>query len=173
MITRIAVILSLLFLVGCMKTMTLENGKSKVPIKSEVYKNRSKFDRSLLSIVDTSVVYKYCWINGKTSNIYGVYRFYPEGQFNEFIINGNRRSGERDFDPKFNGYRGVYYLENNRIRYDEFGPVTQNRRTGKLTGTFSFKGDTLFVIQDTDTRLVHIYLKHELPPECMQFKADW
>jgi hypothetical protein len=159
--------------IGCMKTMTLENGRTKVPVEAEVYRNRSKFNESLLKIIDTSVVYKHVSIYGISSKAYWVYRFYPNGQFNLFIIDADRSSGEKDFDPKFNGYRGVYYLEKNRIRFDRFGPINENRQTGKLTGTFNFNGDTLFVVEDKNKPYSKSCIKYVPPPEYMQYKADW
>ena len=51
-------------------------------------------------------------------------------------------------DPLFTGYRGIYYTENDIIRYNLFAEIGQRQQTGKITGTLTFGGDILYVKRD-------------------------
>jgi len=78
-----------------MKTYLLLDKITDVPLSSSVYKNKSKFDTSLLTTIDTSVVYEEYDMN---KNIvmsldkctacrgYRVYKFYSNGCLNMFFL---------------------------------------------------------------------------------------
>jgi hypothetical protein len=182
----VAILLLLITIVlvgeGCIRTMVLQNGRNKVPVNPGVYKSRVKFDRSLLSIIDTSVVYesfskKFQTVerldNHQESNYYSAWRFYPNGNLNLFYFNKFIELGEKNYDPSFCGYRGVYYLQDSLIRYDLFGPIDEIRTIGRLSGTLTFDGEYLYVLEDSRFMDLEVFVKRVLPPECMQFKADW
>jgi len=165
-----------------MKTITLQNGRTKVPAKNNAYKNKMKSDNSLLKIVDINVVYEkfnkhYNVLQRLDTNVetkvYGVYRFYPNGKFNKFFIDKRDVFNKNDFNPRYNGYRGVYYWDKNQIRYDLFAESNELGWIGKLTGTFTFSGDTLYVKRDVDKTHIDIYIKRKLPPSYLDHKADW
>ena len=167
---------------ACMRTFTLQNGRTDVPAKTIVYKNKAKFDKSLLNVIDTGVVYeefnqRYNVLQRLDSHIetsvYGAYRFYLDGCFNLFSIRRNTPLNPNDFNPEYNGKRGVYYLKENTVRYDLFAEINQVGWTGKLTGSFTFSEDTLYVKSDISRRGVEIYIKRKLPPEYFKHKADW
>jgi len=165
-----------------MKTVTLQNGRTKVPAKSDVYKNKDKFHKSLLTLIDTAVVYEefnkqYNILqrldNHIETSFYGCYRFYPDGRLNYFVLNRNKPSDLNDFNPEYRGYRGVYYSENDKIRFDLFAEIDDMQNIGKITGTLIIKGDTLYVMRDVDKRYIDIYIKRELPPGYLDYKANW
>jgi hypothetical protein len=167
---------------ACMKTFTLQNGRTKVPTKTLVYKNKVNFEKALLNVVDTAVVYeefnkRYNVLtrldNHIETSFYAVYRFYPNGELNYFVLDRDRPQGTNDFNPEYKGYRGVYYSEKSKIKYDLFAPSNELRWIGKLTGEFTFSGDTLYVRRDESPKEVDIYIKRTLPPEYFQYKANW
>jgi hypothetical protein len=165
------------------KTNTLLNGVTKVPFNTEVYLNKLNFDNSLLNIVDTNVIYeehnrRYNVLSRLDDHVetsfYGAYRFYPNGYFNYYTLDRSR-SGllvSNDLNPEFDGQRGVYYKENSKIRFDLFAEINQNQWIGELNGTFTFSGDTLYVKRDV-LEYTKIYVKRELPKECLNYKVDW
>lgn len=177
-------------LLSCnMKTYKLLNKRTKVPVDATAYNNKSKFNSLLLNNVDTSVIYeefdtRYNILkrldNHIESSIYNVYKFYPNGCINNFYLDRrNEPIPINELNPLFTGYRGVYYSENNKIRYDLFAEIDQRQHTGKITGTLTFSGDTLYVKRDDRKGLnatdysTEIYIKRKLPPEYFVYKADW
>jgi hypothetical protein len=172
-----------------MKVYTLLDKVTDVPKSNAVYKNKSKFTSTLLGIVDTGVVYEEFDPNYniltrldnhiENNNLYRLFRFYPNGCFNRFTINKDKNLDVIFFDPNYAGYRGVYYADNSKIRYDFFAGIDQRQHTGKITGTLTFSGDTLYVKRDDRKGLnatdysTEIYIKRKLPPEYFQYKANW
>ena len=191
---RIAVLYVLLiFFFSCsIKTTTLENGLTKVALNKNVYKNISKFEKNLLDMVDTSVVYEsfteknYYGINdSETVNIvdrlnfkdsrviYSCYKFYDNGKMNLFILNRNDSVlTQKTFDPNYNGYRGIYYRNKNKILGDLITRVTGYGRIGKSRTEFEFVGDTLFVYSEP-YKHKSIYLKRKIQTELLEHKAEW
>lgn len=167
---------------SCIKTFTLQNGRTKVPAKAIVYKNKKNFDKVLLNVIDTAIVYeqfnnRYNVLqrldNHIETSVYSSYRFYSDGSFNVFFMDREEPSSLNDLNPDYNGRRGVYYLKENNIRYDFFSAINQWGWVGKLTGEFTFSGDTLYVNRDVSPKEVDIYIKRKLPTEYFQFKANW
>ncbi len=188
--TRIILVGAVFCAVSCsvlhMKTYTLANGRSRVPADNSVYANKSKFDKSLLDIIDTEAIYEeydthYKTLSRLDTNVetatYGCYRFYPDGCLNFFTLNRNEAITALDFDPSYRGYRGVYYLENGKIHCDLFAEINQQQDIGKLTATLEFRGDTLLLQSDKTSTgrnpQVRIYIKRKLPEGYLKFKADW
>ena len=167
---------------ACMKTFTLQNGRTKVPTKTLVYKNKVNFDKALLNVIDTGVVYeqfnkRYNVLqrldNHIETSVYSSYRFYSDGSFNVFFMDRDKPLNPNDLNPEYNGKRGVYYLKEKTIRYDLFAETNQWGWIGKLIGEFTFSGDTLYVRRDESPKEVDIYIKRKLPPEYFQYKANW
>lgn len=113
---------SVVLTTACMRTFTLSNGITKVPAKPEVYKNKTKFDNPLLMSIDTKSIYeefdqRYHVLQRSNTHtgtsIYGAYRFYANGTFNLFFLDGDKPLEPTNFNPEHNGYRGVYYSEEN------------------------------------------------------------
>lgn len=171
-----------LTLASCMKTLTLQNGVTRIPADSSVYVNKIKFTKELLKVVDTNVVYesynmRYQELDRLDTHReithYYVYRFYPNGCFNCFVINKKKELDTVEFNPDYNGLRGVYYSETNKIRYDFFASINDHLDMGRITGEFIFSGDTLFVTRDDLPGNNRIYIKRRLPAEYFQYKATW
>lgn len=184
MINRyLIVILSITVLFGCrLQTYTLQDNITKVPSDTAVYKNKLKFDASLLSIIDTGVVYEQYSVERNSlyrtdtnfdTEFYGVFRFYSNGCFNSFILMRGDVLDTNTFSPEFSGYRGVYYKEKNKLRYDLFAESNELRHIGKLTGTFEFSGDTLYTIRDVDKKYVEVYIKRKLPMQYLNHTTNW
>ena len=164
-----------------MKTFTLQNSRTKVPAKAVVFKNRAKFDKTLLNVIDTGVIYeqfnqKYNVLQRLDTHLetsmYGAYRFYLDGRFNLFFIDRNKPLDPNDLNPDYNGKRGVYYRNENKIHYELFAEINQWGWVGKLTGSFTFEGDKLYVKRDK-LEEVEIYVKRKLPREYFKYKANW
>jgi hypothetical protein len=172
-----------------MRVYTLLDNITRVPLNLDDYVNKNKFNKSLLNLFDTAVVYEEF---NKEKNIlerfnfcqscqkrYLVYRFYPNGCFNVFAFEKDKLPLIERINPNFSGGRGVYYLEKNEIKFDEFSAIDQFYNIGKITGTFKVNGDTIFVRQDDRKGLdaqsysTEIYIKRKLPKEYFTFKADW
>ena len=169
---------------GCeMKTYTLQNGRTKVPVDSTVYKNKSKFDKNLLTIIDTGVVYEVYNVESKTPvrldmdythRFYGVYKFYSNGCLNYFTLDRNEPIDTTTFNPNYDGKRGVYYKEGNQIRYDLYAESNQQGHIGLLTGTFVFSNDTLYKYTYSDyLKQPSIYIKRRLPTGYLDYSANW
>ncbi len=163
-----------------MKTFLLDNKITKVPIENKVYYNKNKFNFSLLSVLDTAVVYekfetKYNALarldNHSETSIYGIYKFYSNGNINYFVINRNEQLTPNLFNPSYAGYRGVYYKDGDKIRGDLFAPADERQNIGKLDRFFSVKDDTLFV--ERQYGYIDVYIKQRLPPEYFIYKANW
>lgn len=172
----------ILQLTSCnMKTYKLLNNTTRVPSDTNVYKNKSKFDISLLSVIDTLAVYEEYDRNynilKRTDNhiensIYGVCRFYSNGCMNEFFVDRKTVLTPNEFNPLYEGKRGVYYKENNKIRSDLFAEIDQQQHTGKLMATLTFSGDTLYIKRD-NLSYTDIYIKRKLPLEYFKYKTNW
>ena len=171
-----------------MKTYKLLDRVTDVPINISAYKNKEKFNPTLLKVIDTSVVYEefdaakkmrvsldYC----TSCRGYSIYKFYSNGCFNVFFFNRNSALPVNEFNPFYSGYRGVYYTNENKIQFDLFAEIDQRQHTGKITGTLSFRGDTLFVKQNdirglnATTYPIEVYVKKKLPIEYFIYKANW
>lgn len=165
-----------------MNTYELKNNLTKVPYDKSVYKNKINFDKELLKVVDTSVVYeefsvKYNVLKRLDSHIenrfYGVYRFYSNGYLNLFYLDRQLSQSVNDFNPDYNGYRGVYYKEEGKIKSDLFSIINDWGWAGRIKETYSFVGDTLYVKNDKPRSNTYKYVKRKLPIEYLKYKADW
>ncbi len=177
MIKRVIVIIGLIFIVSCVRKMTLSNGVTKVPLKKKAYKFRELFDRSLLDVVDTSVIYEeYNRLKQKPERLvdgsyeygnYNVYRFYSNGTVSSFYLYKKKELKPKYFDPNYKGNRGVFYEKNNEIYMRLFIPTYALMFEHWYVPTIQFKGDTLYV------NGVASYIKRKIPKEYLNFKADW
>jgi hypothetical protein len=181
----------ILLLTSCivLKTSTLLDNSTQVPKNIEVYKNQDKFNLSILSEIDTSFIYEEYNIREHTlerlltgnnnHNRYIFYKFYSNGCFNVFSYWKDSTLPVSFLNPNYSGLRGIYYLTNGKIFYDEFGGVDQFHNIGKITGTFRTSGDTLFEKRNdikglySEKFTTNIYIKRKLPKEYFQYKANW
>lgn len=182
---RVALLLILIYFgfTGCeMKHYTLKDGITKVPFDSAAYINKSKFNPSLLSIIDTATIYEkynkevnlpYRQDKDVTHRIYGVYKFYSNGYLNYFVLDRDSSLSVNDFNPEYNGYRGVYFIENNKVRYNLYAGSNELGHIGKLTGTFVFSNDTLYNYRDANKNFVDVYIKRKLPSDFVTYSAKW
>lgn len=179
-----------LVLLSCnMKVYKLLDNRTRVPKNLEVYKNKVKFDTSLLTIIDTGVIYEEYSTEKKmlerldlsdnTKRRYLVYKFYPNGCFNVFSFDKNNLPSITEFDPNYAGVRGIYYKEDNQIKYEEFSAIDQVGHIGRVKGTFKVSGDTLYEKMndrkgiDATNYPMRIYIKRTLPPQYFVYKANW
>ena len=172
------------------KVYTLSNGMTRVPVNPKVYKNKSKFNTSILKMIDTTVIYEE--LNTEKNILerfneceycpkrYVVLKFYSNGCYNIFAFWKNEpQLPVSELDPNYAGFRGIYYLENNKIKYDEFGAIDEWRHIGRIKGTFTISGDTLYEKMDDRKGIdatkytTHIYVKRRLPPEYFIYRVDW
>ena len=135
----------------------------------------------MLNTIDTSVVYEEY---DRDKNVvmsfdkctacrgYRIYKFYSNGCLNMFFVDRNSILPISEFNPLYTGYRGVYYIENNKTRFDLFAEIDQRQHTGKLKGTLTFSGDTMYLKRD-DLNYTEIYIKRKLPLEYFTYKANW
>ena len=182
------VLLGLVLLSCNMKVYTLLDKATDVPKNEEVYGNKSKFNETILNTIDTNAVYEeydtekniLARLDPCTScRGYLIFRFYPNGCLNMFYFKRNSTLPVKEFDPLYTGYRGVFYLENNKIRYDYFAEIDAQQHIGKISGTLSVVGDTLYVNRDDRKGLnatsysPKIYIKRKLPAEYFVYKPGW
>ncbi len=183
------VLLIVLVLAGCVKTLTLKNGYQKAPVSAKVFKNRVYFDPVILKQMDTASIYEQfetdyyegeekqpnvlARLNYKDPNtIYGVYRFYSSGQFNLFFLDRNIPDLTTEmFDPNYAGWRGVLYRKK-RVKGDLFTQVgPQSWQLGVQTYNFDFNGDTLIVELPNKTK--EYYIKRMMDPHLLKHSAGW
>lgn len=171
----------LLFLSCQMKTYTLKNGKTKVPVNPSAYKNKSKFDASLLKSIDTVVIYEEYSLernillrldNNPVTRFYGVYRFYSNGCFNYFTIDREAILDTNSFNPAYDGNRGVYYKVENQIKGDLFARSNEIGWIDSLPRVFTFSGDTLYSYNNLNKQ-TRTFLKRELPDGYLNYSANW
>lgn len=181
-ITKIIVITLVSALMSCaMRTSLLKDNVTRVPWDSSVYSKGSGFDSSLLSIIDTSVVYEAFEIrygvlsrldSNRETGIYGNYKFYSNGRLNYFILDRDKELLPGTLDPAFTGYRGIYCFDRGRIRGDLFTSISGKREPGRLNLTFDVKADTLFeTVRNGELKYKRIYVKRKLPVAF--FKSSW
>lgn len=189
MINRTFFLIVCFVLLSCnMKIYKLKDKITDVPLEPIVYKNKLKFTTSLFNTIDTGFVYeeydtdkKIPMSSDKCTSCrgYSIYKFYSNGCLNLFYFDRSSLLPISEFDPLYTGYRGVYYLENGKIRFDLFAEIDEWQKTGKITGTLTFSGDTLYVKRDDKKGInaisypTRIYIKRKLPPEYFVFKANW
>jgi|GEM_PF-1352928 len=184
-------ILVLISTISCgIKTYKLKNGYSKAAIDQKVYQNKKYFDRRILNRIDTLVVYEEyntTYYSGdkpvnalarenyeNVNSIYGVYKFYGNGNFNLFMLDRNEPLLESTmFDPEYTGWRGVLYSEHNAIKGDLITQVTGMGEIGIRKQTFEFYGDTLIVNRNGNRFGNEIYIKRRIPVELLKSNAKW
>lgn len=169
-------------LVSCgIRTIKLGNKVSRIPKNKGVYRNLIKFDTSACKIIDTSVVYEAFNSTNKVLNrldnndihrVYGIYRFYSNGFMNYFVISKDEKLTPKEFDPGYNGYRGIYYIEGNRISGELFTAINGLGHIGKVKKEFTVSGDTLIVSRGKSDLYPQVYIKRKLPSEYIAYKIS-
>jgi hypothetical protein len=171
-------------LVSCgMRATSLGDNSTQIPKNPKAYKNRVKFNAEVLRYIDTSVVYEEIgYLNrlNKDSLIYykqepvphscAFYRFYSNGFINNFLINVDTPWTPKQFDPAYNGYRGIYYMKKGKIKTELFAPCNQLYQMGKIKFTVLVKGDTLIVGMGKSDWYPGVYVKRKLSPEYLIYK---
>ncbi len=164
-----------------LKTYKLLDGRTRVPVDTSIFTKRMKFEPSLLRIIDTGIIYEelnrrygeLSRLNNQLENlVYGTYRFYGDGRVSEFAITKQEPFTPLQFDPRYNGHQGVYYLEKGKIRMQLCAQVDQRGGFGLLYSTLRISGDTLFEKRD-DLSYEEIYIKRSLPDSFFVFQPYW
>lgn len=173
---------TLLSILGCnVKTIVLKDGITRVPKNNNVFKSKERIVSSMYSDIDTSVVYFEFDVNKRIMkdidyteerSVFGCYRFYPNGSFNYFILVKNKIE-ENDFNSIYNGYRGVYYVKNNKLMYDLYAPINQLGWIGKQSGTINFKSDTLIITSEIKSISTKFFIKKKVPNTYLLSKSTW
>lgn len=183
-------ILFLTLLTGCLQTTVLKNGYSQAPVNPKVFQNKASFDKSILAQIDTTVIYEEfltVYYNGSVqqqnilarnnhnnrNTIYGVYRFYGNGNYNLFHLDRNDTILTQNmFDPAYTGWRGVLYLKKGKITGDLITQTGQlGWQIGKQTQEFTVHGDTLYVT--AKNRYHYVYIKRSINPELLKQHSNW
>jgi hypothetical protein len=107
------------------------------------------------------------------NKIYSVYRFYGNGNFNEFHLDRDDSILTKQFfDPSYAGWRGILYKKKGEILGDMFTQVGQlSSQLGISTSEFTFKGDTLFVERKNLNK--YVFIKRKINKELLDFNANW
>lgn len=165
-----------------MDTVVLKDGITEVPTDENVFKRVNGIDNSIFEIIDTNAIYESYLKRYNTlarldthieTSVYGAYKFYSNGRFNMFFFNRNENLHANDFNPKYTGYRGIYYIEDSILKYDIFIPSNRFQWIDKYTGSIKFQGDTLLIKKDIFPNTEKIYIKRKLPDGYLDNKADW
>lgn len=170
----------ILVLTGCIKRTFLNNGHTRVATNIKVYKNKMYFDHSVLTQFDTSAIYEELYLGilarnnyNDANNIYGVYRFYGNGNYSLFHLNRDDKILTQEmFDPTYTGWRGVLYKKENKILGDLITQTGQmSWAIGKQTQQFTISGDTLIV----EVKNLHknIYVKRPVYNYLLNHDANW
>lgn len=162
-------------LISCaMKTVRLQDGRTKVPALSKVYKHRQTPDPIVFARIDTNCLY---WrVSPVDNSLIVIYRFYSNGTLNCFAFLAKSSVDlSKELDPEYNGYRGIYYLKDDELKCDLFVPNSGlgHKELGKEVSTFRIKGDTLFEFRKASPEYPGIYLKGRLPEEVAHFQPSW
>lgn len=153
-----------------MKIRLLKDNSTRVPLESMVYKNKVKFNDSLLRWIDTNALYiSY----SERDNWSSVLKFYPNGFVNYFPFSGHEIPNGDFFHPDNKGYRGVYYIEDTIIRLDLFAAIDPQRHIGLLTSKLFVSHDTIIEFREVEPRYPTNYIKRELPLDYFQYKVNW
>jgi hypothetical protein len=163
------------------RTVLLKDGKTKVPLHSKAYLNKSKFTTSVLNRIDTAALYeefdkRYNILSRLDNHIensfYGAYKFYSNGCVNYFVLDRDSLARENDFNPLYSGYRGVYYEVNGFIKVDLFAEINGVGSIGKLQESILIKGDTLYVKEFKATS-EGIYIKQKKIAPLVNYRGNW
>ena len=171
------------------KTKILNNGFTTVPLNENFFKNKILFNKSILSKIDTNVVYvehdmytchpnsfkklkSLSYTNGNKS---AMYKFYANGNVNYFSKDKNDSISNVNFNPNFSGQRGVFYQQKNKIYIDlftiigyGFGP-SYNISKAQI----KFKNDSLLIKRKFDKNSITVYIKQKLSQEKLKHKTQW
>jgi hypothetical protein len=149
-------------------------------LNRSVYKNKRDVHLSLFNYIDTNVVYEkidyeYFISNGKYRNTnYCLLRFYPNGNFNEFYVPRNTTDlNIVDLDPNYRGTRGVYFMLDNKIRFEHFAPTSELGTIGKQRGHILVRGDTLILNTEKPAAFSEVFVRKILPKNLLRYNADW
>ncbi|MDX6188493.1 hypothetical protein SGQ83_03950 [Flavobacterium sp. Fl-318] len=174
------------FFVSCetIKYKKLDDGISKIPVdKFFFHKNyRNKYEIALLKMIDINSVYiesfyldpKDKFFNsqkGFNSFINGL-KFYGNGCVSNFVINKDSLFNLPKLDPLKRGSRGISFIKQKDTVIEIIVPIDETYNLGKKQYYLKVHADTLF-LEDKQTSLRYIYLKHKLHGENTKFKADW
>jgi hypothetical protein len=184
----------IILLIGCgIKTTVLQDGTTRVAVNQKVYKNISKFDTSMVTVIDTTVIYeayntlynengipvykKLARLTTKIENpdnYYHVYRFYNNGCYNLFILDREKDAslGKNDFNPDYAGNRGIYFKEDSVFIGNIVVQKNGIGERGIRKELFYFSGDTLFrTIKNSP--YTQIFIKRNVPSDYLKWKATW
>lgn len=171
-----------LIIPSCIKTKLLKDGITRVPIDNGVYINLKNFNKNLLNIVDTSVIYEEYNMRYKIlqrldnhfeTDYYGCIRFYPDGRYNIFFLDKKERYDSNQFNSNYKGIRGIYYQNAEIIQYDLFTQIDGMGKFGKISGSFDFIGDTLIVKRFGYPTEINIYVKSRLYMNFINYNKSW
>lgn len=170
---------------AAIKYRLLSDGITKVPKDAAFFDKeyRGKYKVSLPEGADTTALYAeryYVDFEGKMfekgkereGELLGVYRFYPNGCVNEFIIANNELERMPSLDPEVRGYRGVSFVKKGERVLDMAVPINELRHLGVKSLKIEIKGDTL-IVADSRARSKNIYIRIKNKQLQSGYKADW
>lgn len=175
-----------LFFVSCetIKSKKLDDEISKIPVdKFFFHKNyRDKYPVMLLKMIDTNSVYIESFYldskgellstkKGFNSFLNGL-KFYGNGCVNNFVINKDSLVNLPELNPLRRGFRGISYIKNKDTVIEIIAPIDENYTLGKKQYYLKVRTDTLF-LEEKQTSLKYIYLRHKLNDTNIKYKADW
>lgn len=179
------------FVVSCgIKTRTLEDRITIVPVKDFSFVNKKFNDDKQLYNIDTNIIYEeftketFIGLNKfavnkperlNTSNkntFYRAYKFYKNGCVNLFILQKKDSLTKHLLNPNFIGQRGVFYKDKDKIKLDLFSIKGYSFKTdyGLITSEISISGDTLYEYR---SKVKNIFIKKKLSKEFITFDASW
>ncbi len=157
------------------------DGRTKVPVDTTVFTKRGLFDKSLIQIVDTAVIYeefsqRYGVLQRLDDHIetsfYDIIRFYGNGCINFFIIDRDMQFSPQKLNPRYSGLQGLYYFEKGRIRIQLCGRTDQRGGQGLIYSTVKISGDTLYEKRD-NSPFENIYVKRRFPEKFLSYTPYW
>ncbi|MCD0467651.1 hypothetical protein [Flavobacterium sp. ENC] len=175
-----------LFFVSCetIKSKKLDDGITKIPVdKLFFHKNyRYKYHVVLSKVIDTNSVYiesfyldskgeLFSTKKGFNSFLNGL-KFYGNGCLNNFVINKDSLLNLPELNPLRTGFRGISYIKKKDTVIEIIAPIDENYNLGKKQYYLKVRTDTLF-LEEKQTSLKYIYVRHKLNDNNTKYKADW
>lgn len=168
----------------------LKNESTKVPKDKAYFKNiyDSKYKVFNHKEIDTNSLYKLEYYTLNKVKYFHRYehvdfiKFYTNGRVNKFNYYMNYSVNEKvnkeniriNLDPKFSGYRGVFYENDGSFYIDFSEPITELRNYGiSKYEIVSISRDTLKIRKNKKNSSIYVYKRQKLPLDSLKYKANW
>jgi len=179
-------LLLLAVIISCDSPKSVLLNRTKVPLDNKVFNHKQNL-MSISKDIDTLTLYeefrKSTYISGtkkievnlperlntvNSQGMYSAYKFYGNGCINLFFFDKNDSLTKEMLNPKFDGYRGIVFKQDNKLVMMRYVEVGEMGNFGLAKTYFRISGDTLILDE-----YPYYFIKRKLPKEWFTYKADW